>query len=92
MTMIFKSKRALSPLVATALLVIFSLVVGVITMNWGKSYVAKIADEPEEKQGSAILIDIADVDTPLKDLQIKHLTRRLTQEQYLEQEKSIVSG
>ena len=92
MRKMFSGRRALSPLVATILLVVFSLVVGVITMNWGKSYVAKIAEEPVEEHGGAVVLDMGDIDTPLKELQVMHLTGKITQAQYLEQEKSIISG
>ena len=92
MRKMFSGRRALSPLVATILLVVFSLVVGVITMNWGKSYVAKIAEEPVEEHGGTVVLDMNDVDTPLKELQLMHLTGKITQAQYLEQEKSIISG
>ena len=61
---LFRKKRALSPLVATILLVAFALVIGTVTMNWGRSYVEKIKEEPEVKGvfESAVIISIKDVD------------------------------
>ncbi len=85
------NKRALSPLMATLLLVAFAIVVGAITMNWGKSYVEKIeVKEPVEKLESSIMISIKDVDTPLKELQIKYITGQISEEEYLEQEKELI--
>ena len=85
-------RKALSPLVATVLLVVFALVIGTITMNWGKSYVEKIQEEPDIGVfNSAFLISIQDIDTPLKELQFRHLTGKITQEEYIEKEKVLIS-
>ncbi len=90
------NKRALSPLIATVLLVIFALVIGTITMNWGKSYVDKIKEEPEAEEkissfDSAIIISIKDIDTPLKELQIQYITGKMTKEEYIEKEKEVIN-
>ena len=37
--MIFDNKKAVSPLVATLLLIVFSLILGTVTMNLGKAYI-----------------------------------------------------
>ncbi len=87
------NKRAISPLVATTLLVVFALAVGTVTMNWGKSYVEKIKEESKVGQvDSAVVISIKDIDTPLKRLQLQHITGNITQEDYLEREKFLISG
>ncbi len=83
------NKKALSPLVATILLVLFSLIIGTITMNWGKSYVEKIEEEPKIRE-SAIIISIKDIDTPLKELQIQYITGKITKEEYLKKEKELI--
>ena len=94
----FRSKKALSPLIATVLLVVFALVIGTITMNWGKSYVEKITDEPEEIQfESGIIISNKDINTPLdesylKKLQIQYIIGEITMEQYIQQEKELING
>jgi flagellin-like protein len=36
------NKKAISPLVATVLLIVFSLILGTITMNLGKAYISGI--------------------------------------------------
>lgn len=85
----------MSPLIATLLLVVFALIIGTATMNWGKSYVENIELEKSEKISgvlsddfkSSIIININDIDTRLKEIQIKHITGKLTQDQYLEEEK-----
>lgn len=87
------SKKALSPLVATVLLVVFALVVGTITMNWGKSYVNQLKDEPaESKAGKTVILTSEEIDDPLKELQIQYITGEIDKNQYIEKQKSLVSG
>lgn len=87
-----RNKKALSPLIATLLLLAFALVIGTATMNWGKSYVDKIDEAPEgyETLKSAVIISIEDINTPLKELQIKHITGQLSQDEYIMKEKSLL--
>ena len=87
------NRKAISPLIATILLVVFALVIGTITMNWGRAYVENIEEPKEDAKPleSAIIISIKDINTPLKELQIDHITGKLTEEEYLEQEKGLVS-
>jgi flagellin-like protein len=94
MRKIFRGNRGLSPLVATILLVAFALVIGTVTMNWGRSYVEKIKEEPEVKGlfESAIIISIKDVDTPLKELQIEYITGQITLDQYVSKEQPLISN
>lgn len=80
------NKKSLSPLVATILLVVFALIVGTATMNWGKNYVENVPDGSSEKIGSSIVISIDYLDNPLKELQIKYITDKLTLEEYLAKE------
>ncbi len=40
----FKNKRGISPLVATALLIIFAVSLGSITMAWGRGYIEEKGD------------------------------------------------
>ena len=40
----FNNKRAVSPLIATILLIVFSLILGTITMNLGKAYIEDITE------------------------------------------------
>ena len=85
-------KKALSPLIATILLVIFSLAIGTITMNWGKNYVEKInlQEREEEAKTGTLIINYRDIDTELKELQIRHILGELTQSQYLEEEAKLL--
>ncbi|MBW2989160.1 hypothetical protein KY358_02460 [Candidatus Woesearchaeota archaeon] len=88
-----RKKKAMSPLIATLLLVVFALVIGAMTMNWGKLYVENIKDTPQSKDvDSAILISIRDIDTPLKQLQIDYITQKISMEEYIEREKELISG
>jgi flagellin-like protein len=82
------NNKALSPLMATIILVLFALVIGTITMNLGKDYVDTIGEE--ETSQSAIVINMQDVDTPLKQLQIKYITDQISKEEYLTQEKTLI--
>lgn len=84
------NKKALSPLIATIILVVFSLIVGTLTMNWGKSYVEKISLEEEKPAISGTIVINADsIDTPLKELQVEYLTGKITLQQYLAREESL---
>ncbi len=76
------NKKALSPLIATLLLVIFALILGAITMNFGKTVV-----QEEQVKQSAYTISAASVDNQLKEVQIDYLLGRITLDQYLEREK-----
>ena len=86
------NNRAVSPLVATIFLVIFALIIGTATMNWGKSYVDKInrEDQSSEQKHGAIIIGAEDIDTPLKELQIEHILGRLSEQDYLQKEKELI--
>lgn len=86
------NRKAISPLIATILLVVFALVIGTITMNWGRAYVEDIEEPKEDAKPleSAIIISIKDINTPLKELQIDHITGKLTEEEYLKQEQGLI--
>lgn len=85
------NKKGLSPLVATGLLVVFALVIGTITMSWGKNYVEGISEETEEEgfKGTKI-ISLEDVNTPLKKLQLEYITGKISEEEYLIKEKELI--
>lgn len=86
-------KRGLSPLVATLLLVVFALAIGTVTMNWGKSYVEQIKEGTVSGATSDVqVINLKEIDTPLKQLQLKYITGKITKEEYLIQEKPLISG
>mgnify|MGYP001583429630 CR=1 FL=1 len=88
------NKFGVSPLVATLLLVAFALVVGAVTMTWGKNYIEKVQ---EQKTGQldvfkgAIIIGIEQLDDPLKSVQLQYITGRITREEYLQQEQELLS-
>lgn len=64
----FKSRKAVSPLIATVLLIAFAVALGAVVMNWGRGYVedtANIARErsdSEVKCASEVDIDIIEID------------------------------
>ncbi len=55
----FNSKKAVSPLVATFLLVGFALIMGVVVMAVGGDYLS-LEEESEEEPASVDLINIVD--------------------------------
>ena len=86
-----RSKKALSPLVATVLLVVFALIIGTATMSWGKNYVGDIPGDKDTQVGSSYVISRDDVkDDPLKKLQISYIYGDIVLEEYLDREKEIV--
>ncbi len=85
-------KKALTPLLATVLLVAFALAIGTVTMFWGRAYVEETQVGPDvaEEQGPSITLNYNEIDTPLKQLQLDHLLGRISEEEYLEQEQAMV--
>ena len=87
-----RNKRALSPLIATILLVVFSLVLGTVTMIWGSQIVDEGGPEDpvDEPIGASVIISTSSIDNQLKWLQIRYITNELTLDQYLEQQGPII--
>jgi len=53
------NKRGLSPLASTAILLVISIVIGVVVMTWGRSYVEKLAvEEPVPEIDESIFADL----------------------------------
>ncbi|MFC1768861.1 archaellin/type IV pilin N-terminal domain-containing protein [Nanoarchaeota archaeon] len=78
------NKKALSPLVATVLLVVFALILGIITMNFGRSI---DTDETPAVTENFITISVASLDNELKHVQVDYLLGRLSLDEYLQKEK-----
>ena len=55
---LFKSRKAISQLVATILLLAFAVALGSVVMSWGKDLIEKVGDveAPESVEQSLILI------------------------------------
>ncbi len=53
-TRMFQSRRAVSPLIATVLLIAFAVALGAVVMNWGKSYVEDTIDFAQERGNSEV--------------------------------------
>ncbi len=85
------NKKAISPLVATFLLVVFALIIGTVAMNWGKNYVGGVSKQQtgEETLEETITINPDDVDTPLKKLQVEYITGKISEEEYVEKQKEL---
>jgi len=55
------NKKGLSPLASTAILLVISIILGVIVMTWGRSYVEQItADVPEQEADDSLFKDLDD--------------------------------
>ncbi|MBI2137962.1 hypothetical protein HYU13_00075 [Candidatus Woesearchaeota archaeon] len=86
----FRGKRAVSPLVATLMLVIFAVAIGTVTMNWGKTYVESIKTDPSIGQKEQlIVIGIEKINTPLKKLQVDFLLGKISEQEYFVQQQKI---
>lgn len=49
-----KQKKAVSPLIATVLLIAFAVALGAVVMNWGRGYVEETASFAKEKSDTEI--------------------------------------
>jgi flagellin-like protein len=64
----FRSRKAVSPLIATVLLIAFAVALGAVVMNWGRGYVEDTANIARERSdievtcASQVDIDIVDID------------------------------
>ncbi|MBI2575666.1 hypothetical protein HYV84_00485 [Candidatus Woesearchaeota archaeon] len=88
---IFCGKRGLTPLVATFMLIGFALIVGTLTMNWGRNYVEGIKGEVSAAaKENVVLIELSTINTPLKQLQLEFLLGKMNEGEYLVLEKSAI--
>ena len=85
------NKKGLTPLVATFLLLVFALGIGAVTMNWGKAYVDKINIEEVAEPPTAIVINPAALEDPLKKLQVQYITGSISKEEYLQREQDFLT-
>ncbi|MBN2567406.1 hypothetical protein JXB02_04965 [Candidatus Woesearchaeota archaeon] len=60
-------KRAVSPLIATVLLIAFAVALGAVVMNWGKSYVEEQAQHAGDKSTTEMHCQI-DIDLRIKEI------------------------
>ncbi len=64
-----RSKRGVSPLIATVLLIAFAVALGAVVMNWGRGYVedtantARESSDKEVKCASDVDINIVEIDS-----------------------------
>ena len=80
----FKNKRAVSPLVATLLLVVFAIAIGSVVMSWSKQY---DQDSSAASEGS---VDDAGVNSLLDDLNQRYENGDITKEQFQELKKVLL--
>ncbi len=65
---IFKNKKGVSPLIATVLLIAFTVALGAVVMNWGRTYVEETAEFSRQKSTTEIKCS---TDVKLEFLKIK---------------------
>lgn len=53
-TGLFSSRKGVSPLIATVLLIAFAVALGAVVMNWGRGYVEDTADFAQKKSDTEI--------------------------------------
>ena len=70
------NKKGLSPLASTVLLLVISIIIGIIVMSWGRSYVEKATANAEQKQVAQTQPSF------LQDLDTRLRSGELTQTQY----------
>lgn len=64
----FASRRAVSPLIATVLLIAFAVALGAVVMNWGRGYVEDTANIARERSDAEVTcaaevgVDIVEID------------------------------
>ncbi len=51
---LFHTKKAVSPLIATVLLIAFAVALGAVVMNWGRGYVEDTQDFAQQKSDSEL--------------------------------------
>lgn len=88
------NKKSMTPIMATLLLVVFALIIGTATMNWGKEYVEKInnmeSNNPINDPDFGICLGgNINLDTQLKILQSKHICGMISEDEYYREEKKI---
>lgn len=64
---LFKSRKAVSPLIATVLLIAFAVALGAVVMNWGRGYVEDTANLARERSDAEVTCT-AEVDLSIVDI------------------------
>lgn len=71
--------KGLSPLTSTVLLLVLSIIIGVVVMTWGRSYVE---DAAVDKVYGAVQQEPVQASSILQDLDSRLQSGEITQEQY----------
>ena len=66
------SKRGVSPLIATVLLIAFAVALGAVVMNWGRSYVEETASFAKTKSNTEVRCSM---DVRIKEVKINDVTK-----------------
>jgi len=78
-------KKALSPLVATLMLLVFAIAIGIIVMKWSEKYIHSI--QIEESTQPSVEVQ----DNPLQILNIRYARGELSKEEYEDIRKTLIS-
>jgi len=76
----FHSKKAVSPLIATVLLIVFSIALGAVVMSWGEAYIEEKAEFVKGAQETVAGCDA----TMLKSIQISGAPQVCVREDIIE--------
>ncbi len=86
------NKKALSPLAATVILLVFGLFLGIVVMSLQSAMITKIGEEKAETFGALVCFDPALMhEQPLKSLQLEFLKGEITKEEYIAKQKQILN-
>ena len=64
---LFRSNKAVSPLIATVLLIAFAVALGAVVMNWGRGYVEDTANIARERSDTEVKC-ASDVDVSIVEI------------------------
>ena len=79
-----RSKKALSPLIATVLLVAFAVALGAVVMSWTSG-----APEDVYATGGCLVHSSQNLD-PLAKLQVEYITGQISRDEYLQNEQELL--
>ncbi len=75
------NKRAISPLLATSMLLVFAIILGTIVMNMGREYVEGITEIEE--------LSIEEFDDPLKILKTRYASGEISEEEFFRMKENL---
>lgn len=78
------NKKALTPITATALLMLFAIALGTVVMNWSKNYITNVSEEKT--------VSTEKICDPLSALKLRYVNHEITDVQYKDLKKTLDQG